>query len=411
MDNPALVEVCLHAHHLLPVYIHAPQFAATHEIGFPRVGRHRQAFLRESLDDLRIQLRALGSDLLEYSGPPADVLMQLVRLTGADAIYCERIEAPEEVSQSQHIQDLGMSLNAFWQSSMLAPDGLPFLACDMPDMFTQFRKDIERAGLKFATPVCAPVKIPPLPAYSQALSAEMADMIGQVISSSQSSPSLHHFVGGEMHALAHLKQYLQRRLPDSYKETRNQLIGKDYSSKLSPWLALGSISARTIAAELAIYEQCYGANEGTYWLWFELLWRDYFRFLHFKYGTRLYQERGLSKAPTTHGTTQQFAQWSSGNTGEPLVDSGMRELLNSGYLSNRMRQIVASYWIYDLQGDWRLGAAWFESQLIDYDVYSNQGNWLYLAGRGTDPRGGRRFNIAKQAQDHDPRGEYQRLWL
>jgi deoxyribodipyrimidine photo-lyase len=411
MDNPALVEACLHAHHLLPVYIHAPQFAATHEIGFPRVGRHRQAFLRESLDDLRIQLRALGSDLLEYSGPPADVLMQLVRLTGADAIYCERIEAPEEVSQSQHIQDLGMSLNAFWQSSMLAPDGLPFLACDMPDMFTQFRKDIERAGLKFATPVCAPVKIPPLPAYSQALSAEMADMIGQVISSSQSSPSLHHFVGGEMHALAHLKQYLQRRLPDSYKETRNQLIGKDYSSKLSPWLALGSISARTIAAELAIYEQCYGANEGTYWLWFELLWRDYFRFLHFKYGTRLYQERGLSKAPTTHGTTQQFAQWSSGNTGEPLVDSGMRELLNSGYLSNRMRQIVASYWIYDLQGDWRLGAAWFESQLIDYDVYSNQGNWLYLAGRGTDPRGGRRFNIAKQAQDHDPRGEYQRLWL
>ncbi len=375
------------------------------------MGCHRHAFLRESLDDLRTQLRALGSDLLEYSGEPADVLMQLVRHTGADAIYCERIEAPEEVSQSQHVQDLGISLNAFWQSSMLAQDSLPFPARDMPDMFTQFRKDIERASLKFAAPLCAPVKIPPLPVHSQTLSVEMADMSDQALPSSPSSPSLHHFVGGEMNAFAHLKQYLERRLPDSYKETRNQLIGKDYSSKFSPWLALGSISARTIALELSIYEQGHGANEGTYWLWFELLWRDYFRFLHFKYGRQLYRERGLSKAPNSHSTNQPFAQWSSGNTGEPLVDAGMRELLNSGYLSNRMRQIVASYWIYDLQGDWRLGAAWFESQLIDYDVYSNQGNWLYLAGRGTDPRGGRRFNIAKQAQDHDPDGEYQRLWL
>jgi deoxyribodipyrimidine photo-lyase len=408
-DNPALAEACLHAQYLLPVYIHPPQVA--HEFGFPRVGRHRQAFLRESLDDLRTQLRALGSDLLEYSGTPADVLMQLVRHTGADAIYCERIEAPEEVSQSQHIQDLGMNLNEFWQSSMVAPDSLPFAIRDMPDMFTQFRKDIERAGLKFATPICAPVKVPSLPEHLQTLSAEMVDMIGQVISSSPPSPSLHHFVGGEMNACAHLKQYLERRLPDSYKETRNQLIGKDYSSKFSPWLALGGISARTIATELAMYEQCYGANEGTYWLWFELLWRDYFRFLHFKYGRRLYQARGLSKTPVPHSDPKKFAQWSSGNTGEPLVDAGMRELLNSGYLSNRMRQIVASYWIYDLQGDWRLGAAWFESQLIDYDVYSNQGNWLYLAGRGTDPRGGRHFNIAKQAQDHDPHGEYQRLWL
>jgi deoxyribodipyrimidine photo-lyase len=218
-------------------------------------------------------------------------------------------------------------------------------------------------------------------------------------------------IGGERNAAAHLKQYLERRLPDSYKETRNQLIGQDYSSKLSPWLALGCISARTIAAELAIYEQRYGANDGTYWLWFELMWRDYFRFLHFKYGRQLYQEKGLSKLPVVHSDPRKFERWCSGNTGEPLVDAGMRELLQSGYLSNRMRQIVASYWIYDLQGDWRLGASWFESQLIDYDVYSNQGNWLYLAGRGTDPRGGRRFNIAKQTQDHDPRGEYQSLWL
>ena len=88
----------------------------------------------------------------------------------------------------------------------------------------------------------------------------------------------------------------------------------------------------------------------------------------------------------------------------------MRELAASGYLSNRLRQLVASYLIHDLGGDYRAGAAWFEAQLLDYDVYSNQGNWLYIAGRGTDPRGGRRFNPEKQTREHDPDGEYRHMW-
>ena len=88
----------------------------------------------------------------------------------------------------------------------------------------------------------------------------------------------------------------------------------------------------------------------------------------------------------------------------------MRELLATGYLSNRMRQNVASYLIHDLQCDWCAGAAWFEAQLLDFDVYSNQGNWLYLSGRGTDPRGSRRFNPDKQAQDYDKKGEYRGVW-
>jgi deoxyribodipyrimidine photo-lyase len=404
-DNSALVEACMHADFLLPVYIHSPQTKETHALGFPRESHHRRAFLRESLDGLRGQLRSVGSDLLEYAGEPVDLLAQLVELTGANAIYCERIEAPEEMNQCQQIKSLGISLHEFWQSSMLSLENLPFPVQEMPDMFTQFRKEIERAGLKFEPPVVAPLTIPPLPELSEAL---LTKAMCPVMTSAKRFSYLR---GGERNAAAHLKQYLERRLPDTYKETRNQLIGQDYSSKFSPWLALGCISARTIAAELATYEQCYGANDGTYWLWFELMWRDYFRFLHFKYGRRLYQEQGLSKLPVGRSDPRQFERWHSGNTGEPLVDAGMRELLQSGYLSNRMRQIVASYWVYDLQGDWRLGASWFESQLVDYDVYSNQGNWLYLAGRGTDPRGGRRFNIAKQTQDHDPRGEYQSLWL
>ena len=124
-DNPAFLEACNRADRLLPIYIHLTQAQATHALGFPREGSHRKAFLRESLDDLRMQLRALGSDLLEYSGEPADVLVQLAQVTRADAVYCERIEAPEEIRQSQQILERGISLQEFWQSSMLSPESLP----------------------------------------------------------------------------------------------------------------------------------------------------------------------------------------------------------------------------------------------------------------------------------------------
>ena len=188
-------------------------------------------------------------------------------------------------------------------------------------------------------------------------------------------------------------------------------MGMEYSSKFSPWLSLGCLSPRVIADRLKNYELIHGANDGTYWLWFELLWRDYFRFLHFKYGRKLYQPKGLGKQQPNSFHEEQFYQWSSGLTGEDLIDAGMRELQQTGFLSNRMRQVLASYWIYDMKGDWRAGAAWFESQLIDYDVYSNQGNWLYITGGGTDPRGGRPFNVQKQTKDHDPDGVYRAMWL
>ena len=182
------------------------------------------------------------------------------------------------------------------------------------------------------------------------------------------------------------------------------------SSQFSPWLASGALSARTLYAALKGFETEHGANDGTYWLWFELLWSDYFRLLHLKYGRKLYRSRGLADTPVPSHDGQAFRRWCRGETGELLVDAGIRELAVTGYLSNRMRQVVASYLIHDLACDWRAGAAWFETQLVDYDVYSNQGNWLYIAGCGTDPRGGRRFHPDKQARDYDSDGRYRALW-
>jgi deoxyribodipyrimidine photo-lyase len=201
-DNPAFAEACLHADHLLPIYIHLPEASNLHALGFPREDRHRRAFLRESLNDLRMQLRALGSDLLEFSGEPRDVFTQLVQHTHAKAVYSERIEAPEEMQQSREIQEQGILLKEFWQSSMLSPESLPFPAQDMPDMFTQFRKKVEYAGLKFAAPVMMPSTIPGLPELEGVSSMQGADPVN----------TSHNFLGGERSALEHLKQYLARRL-------------------------------------------------------------------------------------------------------------------------------------------------------------------------------------------------------
>ncbi|CAM3722317.1 DASH family cryptochrome [Polynucleobacter antarcticus] len=404
-DNPGLAKACLAADYLLPIYLHQPE-EVSHPLGFMRMGAHRKRFLKESLEDLRTQLNQMGSDLFEYTGHPSEVIPGLMQATGAQVIYCEHIEAPEEMDQVSSLQSVGIEVHEFWQSSMLDPIDLPFDLPQMPDVFSSFRRAVEKAELRYAKPVKAPKVIPPIPPIPL-----VPQQSNEVDSSQRTNDIHHHYRGGETSAYAHFQQYLKRRLPDTYKETRNQLIGLDYSSKCSLGLASGCLSARVIASEIDSYEQHHGANDGTYWLWFELLWRDYFRFIHFKYGKKLYSASGLSELPLQALNAKKFKFWSAGNTGEPLVDAGMRELLASGYLSNRMRQIVASYWVYDMQGDWQAGAAWFESQLIDYDVYSNQGNWLYLAGRGTDPRGGRRFNIAKQTQDHDPEGAYRDLWL
>ena len=401
-DNPTLLLACKSVDFLLPIYIHEERLEEETRWGFSRVGQHRKAFLQESLKDLRAQLRQLGSDLFELAGDSSEVFTSLRNEFGISQVYCEQIEAPEELEQIEVLRNIGFDVKCLWQSSMIDPQSLPFKLEQMPDVFTQFRQQIEKQKLRFANPVKAPTKIPPLPIGTEA--------IGQA-TCSNALLSKKSFLGGESRALLHIQQYFDRRLPNTYKQTRNQLIGMDHSSKFSPWLSLGCSSARSIAKILTEYELQYGENDGTYWLWFELLWRDYFHFLHFKYGNKLYQSSGLSNEPKNSFIETKFKQWISGNTGESLIDAGMHELQETGYLSNRMRQIVASYWIYNMKGDWQAGAAWFESQLVDYDVYSNQGNWLYIAGKGTDPRGGRPMNLAKQTQDHDPDGLYRKIWL
>ena len=188
-------------------------------------------------------------------------------------------------------------------------------------------------------------------------------------------------------------------------------MGIDFSTKLSPWLACGYVSARQAYDFLLNYEENINKNESTYWIFFELLWREYFRLIFKKYGKKIFHKHGLgfSEGEVDH-SPENFELWREGKTSSNFINAGMKELNETGFLSNRMRQIVASFLVNELACDWRAGAAWFESQLIDYDVFSNQCNWAYIAGYGTDPRGGRHFNIHKQKATYDPNSLYQELW-
>lgn len=207
------------------------------------------------------------------------------------------------------------------------------------------------------------------------------------------------------------REYFASSAPASYKITRNALDEWRHSTKFSAWLANGSLSVRTLLYALRKYEKNEVANDSTYWIWFELLWREYFYWHADTHQHKLFTFKGITpckRMSCFYG--ERYERWKNGNTPYPIVNACMNQLRETGYLSNRGRQIAASCFIHELGMDWRYGASYFQQQLLDYDVASNWGNWQYIAGVGADPRGGRQFDLSKQTAQYDPDGEFIKRW-
>lgn len=405
-DNPALALAIQTASNLgtwlLPVCVDDPsQTTALTRWGFQRQGHQRRRFWEESVSGLAHSLQGLGAKLWVLRGAAPAALGACMRRLDAAVLVCEDIPAPQEQAAVNALRSAGVRVTTVWQSTLFAPEALPMSPQAVPDTFTAFRQRLQASGTAWAEPLPAVQTWPRCPAPEPG-----ADGVGLAVP----APVQPRGEGGESQALAHLARYCEEGFPHTYKATRQALMGADTSTRWSPWLATGALSARRAMAAIRQFEADRGASESTYWIWFELLWRDHFRWMHVKHGARLYRERGLSEQPASAHHPEAYEGWCRAQTGQPLIDAGMRELATTGWLGNRMRQIVAGFLIHDLGCDWRAGAAWFEHALIDFDPCSNQGNWAYIAGRGTDPRGGRRFNVAKQTQDHDPLGEYRARW-
>jgi len=434
--------------HLVPLYCFQPEhyISGTYNFGFARVGEPRARFTLEAVKDLKLHLQSKGSDLIikscfanEESGSPVNAVSSVIEQLGitkgrqedsqdscsnCTLIFHEEATQEELDVESSLIQlcdEYGVQVKSFWGSTLHHKDDIPFKkvlrkgsdAPDVPDVYTQFRMAVE-AKSKVRSPFPTPASLPPLP--NHVLSDDMPTEAQVGVSHELNMPldkSAFPFKGGETAALKRLNDYLWgNNAITTYKETRNGLVGTEYSTKFSPWLAIGNLSPRAIYAEVRKYEASRTKNQSTYWVIFELLWRDYFRFVCLKYGTKVFFPGGIRGMKVNWKQDKNmFDRWKSGTTGVPFVDANMREILRTGWMSNRGRQNVASFLVKDMKLDWRLGAEWFESMLIDHDVCSNYGNWNYAAGIGNDPREDRKFNVIKQGLDYDLNGEFVKLWV
>jgi deoxyribodipyrimidine photo-lyase len=411
--EPLLTAIRSHTQ-VIPFYCVDPRQFGKTAFGFPKTGAFRAQFLLESIADLRRSLQARGSDLIIRRGHPEMIIPQLVKSLHIDAVYFHAEVAAEEVAVEKDLKTalalLGTTIKTFWGSTLFHPQDLPFEINDIPEHFTHFRKQVEKSAdvrpcqpSPHQLPALSEVEPEQIPTLSELkLDATIPDSRGVLL-----------FKGGETTGLGRLNDYIwQQDCLKVYKETRNGMLGANYSSKFSPWLALGCLSPHQIYEQVQAYESKRIANDSTYWLVFELLWRDYFRFICAKHGNTIFCASGLQRIPIPWKQDwERFELWQEGKTGFPLVDANMRELNATGFISNRGRQNVASFLTKNLGIDWRMGAEWFESRLIDYDVCSNWGNWNYTAGVGNDARGFRFFNILKQSNDYDPHGQYVKHWL
>lgn len=398
-DQPALWQLN-NVDRLICVFCFDRAWQRPNDFNSKALGLNRQRFLQQALADLNQRLQKVDQQLLVVTGEPVAELASLIERYSVDIVARSEHNGIYENRQWQLLQQMlpDVSFTTTASHTLFCADDLPFPLPHLPATFSQFRKQVET--LSPSRPMTSIGQLPAPP----------VDLpIGDFVSLPAATEG--ELNGGETPALVHLDAYFNSSQPAHYKTVRNALDGWDHSTKFSAWLAQGSLSCRTLVSRLQTYEKNVTANESTYWIYFELLWREYFQWYAHCHKEKLFKADGIRGRPRRRCYyPERYQKWCHGNTPYPLVNACMHQLNETGYLSNRGRLIAASCFVNELGLDWRFGAAFFEQQLIDYDMASNWGNWQYIAGVGADPRGGRHFNLDKQTRLFDPDGEYIRRY-
>ncbi|WP_317126806.1 DASH family cryptochrome [Chryseobacterium indologenes] len=396
------------------VYIFDATFFNSTQFSFRKIGKFRAKFLLETVSDLENNLKKKKIPFLKKFGQVQDIFKQISEDFEVEKIFCQREWTKEELEVVNQIKAFLPAVK--WVKSysqlLLQPQFVKVKLDEIPLLFTTFRqkteKDFKIRNEFDSEHLVYNKSILDLKINSDNISLQTLGFDEFEMHQSTAFP----FSGGETEGWERLNHYFfETQNLGCYKETRNGLIDKDYSSKFSVWLANGSLSAVPVFHEIKRYEAEFGENESTYWLVFELLWRDFFKYTSMQFREKIFQKNGILDRDYEWKSDQNLInQWINGETDSDFINANMLEIKNTGWMSNRGRQNVASYFCKILKQDWRIGAAYFEEMLIDYDVHSNYGNWMYLAGVGNDPRS-RTFNAAKQAEQYDSEYKFRNLWL
>ncbi|MGQ7856562.1 DASH family cryptochrome [Pedobacter sp. WC2501] len=374
-DNEALIRAHQQCSDLVFCYCIEQSDYEKSGLGFRKKDAVRFKFMRQSVLDLRKNLESLGGHLVIAETSAINTIPELVEAYEITDIYGEEEYAPYELNLVKAVMHRlpAIAFHFFWGKTLYHKDDIPFTISKIPLTNKAYRIPAGREAEPrqtmdppFELNAVKDVKTKRLPSYK---------LYGlQEKEYKDASPIVE---GGETAALERLQYYtFKSELLTGYRWSRNKSDGLDYSSKLSPYLALGCISAREIYETLKAYESKVKKNQSTWWLVFELVWRDYFTFKGMRLGTAIFKTKGYkNKEIAWENDPLKFERWCSGQTGIPFVDAHMRQLNQTGYMSNRGRVNCASYLTHDLKIDWTWGAAYFESKLIDYDVSSNWMNW------------------------------------
>jgi deoxyribodipyrimidine photo-lyase len=366
----------------------------------------RRLFVRKALQDLDARLRDLGSHLTVRAGNALQQIPAAAAAHDADAVYavdlCDAHSKERDALISARLHKDGRTwvtfkdVVAFDGTEVLAGSGNPY------KVFTPYKK----AWLKKEPEI--PPPLPPLRSLRSPAARHGDRTLGQFPGFAAGAGE-----GGETSALRQLKRFIASGLP-SYRDTRD-LPAIDGTSRLSPDLSLGTISIRTILWKVLEKRKGAGRKERENIDCFlsELIWREFYYQILFHFprvttGAFRPEFDGLAWSDNR----KHFAAWCDGRTGYPIVDAGMRQLNQEGWMHNRVRMIVASFLTKDLHVNWQWGERYFFHRLIDADIASNNGGWQWTAGTGTDASPWFRiFNPVTQGERFDPRGEYVRRYV
>jgi len=296
-DNEALVQAILQSEEIIPVYCFDDAHFETTSFGFKKTGKFRAQFLIESLIDLDNNLRAIGSGLVIVKGKPEVELVKLAMSYHATKVFSKMEVAFEELMTQQRVEKelfkVNCSLETYSTSTMYKLPDLPFELKNIPHVFTDFRKAVEHKSFVRS------ILLPPEMIHSPEIPFRQIPRIPDLDLNEfkVDCRAALNFKGGETEGKKRVNNYFfETHSISTYKKTRNDLIGENYSTKFSPWLAFGCLSPRFIYSEVKRYERYNEANESTYWVIFELLWRDFFAFVMDKYPTEFFKQKGINNS-------------------------------------------------------------------------------------------------------------------